>query len=137
MLRHLEPYTSVYWSAVGDKFPPYDQLLAYGVRVDFEIPVTTRCLQCQGQAPQRRGTCGFDRATQDFVCICDDGRNSTTNCADGHASGHHGSAGVIAASVVVSISAAIGIGGLVWNMRKIRPSKVVTCGVQSNENRFF
>ncbi|CAL5038546.1 unnamed protein product [Urochloa decumbens] len=137
MLRHCEAYTSVYWRAAGDKFPPYDQVPAYGVRVDFEIPVTTRCLQCQDKRRGDGGTCGFDPATRDFVCICGDGRNSTTDCADGHASGNHGSAGVIAASVVVSISAAIGIGGLVWYIRKIRPSKVVTCGVQSNENRFF
>jgi hypothetical protein len=43
----------------------------------------------------------------------------------------------LAASAVASVSAAIGIWGLVWYIRKIKPSKVVTCGVQSNENRFF
>ncbi|XP_066335429.1 uncharacterized protein [Miscanthus floridulus] len=137
MLRHCEAYTSVHWRAVGDKFPPYDQVPAYGVRVDFEVPITTRCLQCQDKRRGDGGTCGFDPATRDFVCICGDGRNSTTDCAGGRGSGHHGSAGVIAASAVASISAAIGVGGLVWYIRKIKPSKVVTCGVQSNENRFF
>lgn len=138
MLRHCEAYTSVYWRAAGDKFPPYDQVPAYGVHVDFEVPVTTRCLQCQDRRRAGGGTCGFDPADRDFVCICDDGRrNSTTDCADGRGSGRHGAAGVVAASVVVSISAAIGVAGLVWYVRRIRPSKVVTCGVQSNENRFF
>uniref|UniRef100_A0A0D9VCL4 Wall-associated receptor kinase galacturonan-binding domain-containing protein n=1 Tax=Leersia perrieri TaxID=77586 RepID=A0A0D9VCL4_9ORYZ len=137
MLRHCESYTSVYWRALGDKFPPYDQVPAYGVRVDFEIPVTTRCLQCEDRRRGAGGTCGFDPATRDFVCICDDGRNSTTDCADGPASRHRASAGVVAASVVFSISAAIGITGLVWYIRKIKSMRVVTCGVQSNENRFF
>lgn len=137
MLRHCEAYTSVYWRAVGDKFPPYDQVPDYGVRVDFEIPVTTRCLQCEDRRRGAGGTCGFDPATRDFVCICDDGRNSTTDCADGRVSRYQASAGVVAASVVFSISAAIGIGGLVWYIRKIKSNKVVTCGVQSNENRFF
>ncbi|EMS61683.1 hypothetical protein TRIUR3_29029 [Triticum urartu] len=81
MLRHCEAYTTVYWRAVGDKFPPYDQVPDYGVRVDFEIPVTTRCLQCQDRRRGANGTCGFDPATRDFVCICDGGRNSTTDCA--------------------------------------------------------
>uniref|UniRef100_A0A453S863 Wall-associated receptor kinase C-terminal domain-containing protein n=1 Tax=Aegilops tauschii subsp. strangulata TaxID=200361 RepID=A0A453S863_AEGTS len=72
---------TVYWRAVGDKFPPYDQVPDYGVRVDFEIPVTTRCLQCQDRRRGANGTCGFDPATRDFVCICDGGRNSTTDCA--------------------------------------------------------
>lgn len=81
MLRHCEAYTSVYWRAVGDKFPPYDQVPEYGVRVDFEIPVTTRCLQCQDTRNGDGGTCGFDPATRDFLCICQDGRNSTTDCA--------------------------------------------------------
>ncbi|XP_025882392.1 uncharacterized protein [Oryza sativa Japonica Group] len=83
MLRHCESYTSVYWRAVGDKFPPYDQVPAYGVRVDFEIPVTTRCLQCEDRRRGAGGTCGFDPVTRDFVCICNDARNSTTDCA-GH-----------------------------------------------------
>lgn len=137
MLRHCEAYTSVYWRAVGDKFPPYDTVPDYGVRVDFEIPVTTRCLKCQDQRRGANGTCGFDPVTRDFICICDDGRNSTTDCADGRVSGHRASAGVVAGTVVFSISAAIGIGGLVWYIRKMKSSKVVTCGVQSNENRFF
>jgi hypothetical protein len=81
MLRHCEAYTSVYWRGAGDKFPPYDQVPEYGVRVDFEIPVTTRCLQCQDRRNGDGGTCGFDPTTRDFVCICDDGRNSTTDCA--------------------------------------------------------
>uniref|UniRef100_J3ME25 Wall-associated receptor kinase C-terminal domain-containing protein n=1 Tax=Oryza brachyantha TaxID=4533 RepID=J3ME25_ORYBR len=137
MLRHCESYTSVYWRAVGDKFPPYDQVPAYGVRVDFEIPVTTRCLQCEDRRRGAGGTCGFDPATRDFVCICDDGRNSTTDCAGGPVSTYHASAGVVAASVVFSVSAAIGITGLLWYIRKIKSTTVVTCGVQSNENRFF
>ncbi|TVU10682.1 hypothetical protein EJB05_44226, partial [Eragrostis curvula] len=135
LLRHCEAYASVYWRAVGDKFPPYDQVPEYGVRVNFEIPVTTRCLQCQDRRNGGGGTCGFDPATRDFLCICDDGRNSTTDCAGGGSSRHP--AGIIAASVVFSASAVIGVGGLVWYIRKIRSNKVVTCGVQSNENRFF
>ncbi|KAL6888858.1 hypothetical protein ACP4OV_009884 [Aristida adscensionis] len=136
MLRHCEAYTSVYWRERGDAGGG-DRVPEYGVRVDFEIPVTTRCLQCQDRRRGAGGACGFDPATRDFVCLCDDGRNSTTDCADARGSRNHGSVAVVAASVVFSISAAVGIGGLLWYIRKIRSNKVVTCGVQSNENRFF
>ncbi|KAK9267543.1 hypothetical protein L1049_009971 [Liquidambar formosana] len=44
MLKYCATYTSVYWRNVGAT-PPYDQVPVYGIRVDFDIPVTTRCLQ--------------------------------------------------------------------------------------------
>lgn len=59
--------------------PPYDQVPEYGIRIDFEIPVTTRCLQCQ-DTRKGGGTCGFDTETQGFLCLCD-GRNVTSYCA--------------------------------------------------------
>lgn len=58
---------------------PYDdQVPEYGVRVDFEIPVTTRCLRCQDMT-KGGGTCGFETQTQNFMCLCGQG-NVTTYC---------------------------------------------------------
>lgn len=77
MLKYCTSYASVYWRDVG--FPqPYDQVPEYGIRVDFDIPVTTHCLQCQ-DTMKGGGTCGFDTVTQSFMCLCKDG-NSTTHC---------------------------------------------------------
>lgn len=59
--------------------PPYDQVPEYGIRIDFEIPVTTLCLQCQ-DTRKGGGMCGFDTQSQGFLCLCD-GRNATTYCA--------------------------------------------------------
>ncbi|XP_010916126.2 uncharacterized protein [Elaeis guineensis] len=135
MLRHCASYTSVYWRTVGASFPPYDQVPEYGIRVDFEIPVTTRCLQCRERA-RGGGTCGFDTESRSFLCLCDEG-NVTTYCSEGGSSRHRASAGVIAGTTVFSIGGAVGVGALVWYLRKMRKNKVVTCGVQSNENRLF
>ncbi|XP_072965254.1 uncharacterized protein [Typha angustifolia] len=135
MLQHCESYTSVYWKTVGANLPPYDQVPEYGVRVDFEIPVTTRCLECKDSA-RGGGTCGFHTESMGFLCLCQDG-NVTTYCSDGGSSRHQTSAAVIAGTTVSSVAGAVGIGGLVWYLRKMRSNKVVTCGVQSNENRLF
>ncbi|XP_074586588.1 uncharacterized protein LOC141842273 [Curcuma longa] len=136
MLRHCATYTSVYWRTVGENFPPYDQVPEYGIRVDFEIPVTTRCLQCQDVRRGAGGTCGFDTASRSFLCLCDEG-NATTHCADGTYTRHRASGAVIAGTTAVSVAGAVGVGGLIWYLRKIRKRSVVTCGVQSNENRWF
>lgn len=77
MLKYCTSYASVYWRNVGTP-QPYDQVPEYGIRVDFDIPVTTRCLQCQDPL-KGGGTCGFDTQTQSFMCLCKDG-NSTTHC---------------------------------------------------------
>ncbi|PSS10380.1 Leaf rust 10 disease-resistance locus receptor-like protein kinase [Actinidia chinensis var. chinensis] len=77
MLKYCASYASVYWRNTGDT-PPYDQVPEYGIRVDFEIPVTTSCLRCQ-DATKGGGRCGFDTQTQSFLCLCDKG-NATTNC---------------------------------------------------------
>ncbi|CAI9097776.1 OLC1v1034263C2 [Oldenlandia corymbosa var. corymbosa] len=77
MLRHCASYASVYWRNLGVT-PPFDQVPEYGVRVDFEIPVTTRCLQCEDPV-KGGGICGFDSQTQNFLCLCPKG-NVTTFC---------------------------------------------------------
>ncbi|GJZ89315.1 leaf rust 10 disease-resistance locus receptor-like protein kinase-like 2.7 protein [Tanacetum coccineum] len=93
----------------------------YGIRIDFDIPVTTRCLQCQ-DGSKGGGTCGYDVETHDFSCLCDKG-NVTTYCKG--------------TATAVSVAGAIGIGVGVWYFRKARAKAPVTHGVQSNENRLF
>lgn len=77
MLRHCSTYTSVYWRSIGTP-SAYDQVPEYGIRVDFDIPVTTRCLQCQDTS-KGGGTCGFNSQTLSFLCLCGYG-NVTTYC---------------------------------------------------------
>lgn len=78
MLEYCTSYTSVYWRNVGAP-QPYDQVPQYGIRVDFDIPVTNRCLQCQDLSKDGGGTCGFDTESQSFICLCKEG-NFTTYC---------------------------------------------------------
>ncbi|XP_038712624.1 uncharacterized protein LOC120006612 isoform X2 [Tripterygium wilfordii] len=132
MLKYCSSYTSVYWKSNGEN-SPYGQVPEYGIRVDFDIPVTTHCLQCQDMT-KGGGTCGFDTQTQSFLCLCGD-RNLTTYCKD-HEVPKHGRSGVIAVTAV-SAATAIGIGAGIWYVKKLRNTKPVTCGVQSNENRLF
>lgn len=77
MLKYCATYTTVYWRNLGVT-SPYSQVPEYGIRVDFDIPVTTRCLQCQ-DISKGGGMCGFDTKTQEFLCLCDKG-NVTTYC---------------------------------------------------------
>ncbi|KAJ0964963.1 hypothetical protein J5N97_026101 [Dioscorea zingiberensis] len=135
MLRQCESYTSIYWrDMASSSFGPYDQSPEFGIRVDFEIPVTTRCLHCRD--PEKgEGTCGFDTATRNFLCLCQE-TNVTTYCTDPGMS-HKKSNGLIAGTAtVVSFAGVASIGALVWYLKKMRTNKV-TCGVQTNENRFF
>ncbi|KAL7213566.1 hypothetical protein ACSBR2_016150 [Camellia fascicularis] len=135
MLKYCSSYTSVHWRNVGNT-APYDQVPEYGIRVDFDIPVTTSCLRCQDTA-KGGGKCGFDTQTQDFLCLCDEG-NTTTYCKDPNISWHRSKRGVVAGTVTaVSVAGAIGIGAGVWYLRKLRAKAPVTHGVQSNENRVF
>lgn len=78
MLRYCASYTSVYWRNTGGQAPYDDQVPEYGVRIDFEIPVTTRCLRCQDMT-KGGGTCGFDTQTQNFMCLCSQA-NVTSYC---------------------------------------------------------
>ncbi|KAJ6769574.1 WALL-ASSOCIATED RECEPTOR KINASE GALACTURONAN-BINDING DOMAIN-CONTAINING PROTEIN-RELATED [Salix purpurea] len=135
MLKYCASYTSVYWRVNGGNAP--DNLVPeYGIRVDFEIPVTTDCLQCQDMK-KGGGRCGFDTQSQNFLCLCNQGSNVTTYCND-HSSSRHSKAGIIAGTVTgVSAAGAIGIGAGVWCWKKVRASAPVTCGVHSNENRLF
>ncbi|KAK6265000.1 Wall-associated receptor kinase [Theobroma cacao] len=136
MLKYCASYTGVYWRTVGTSADtPYNQVPEYGIRVDFVVPVTTHCLQCQDPS-KGAGTCGFDTQTQNFLCLCKEG-NVTSYCKDHKISGH-GRAGVIAGTVsAVSAAGAIGIGAGIWYLKKVRAKAPVTCGVQSNENRLF
>ncbi|PON52122.1 Wall-associated receptor kinase, galacturonan-binding domain containing protein [Parasponia andersonii] len=132
MLKYCASYTSVYWRNTGAT-QPYDQVPEYGVRVDFEIPVTTSCLQCQDMN-KGGGTCGFDIHSQDFMCLCGK-ENVTTYCND-HSVNQHRRVGVIAASAA-SVAGVFGIGAGICYLRKVRAKAPVTCGVQSSANRLF
>ncbi|KAL6332236.1 hypothetical protein AAG906_001951 [Vitis piasezkii] len=134
MLKYCASYTSVYWRSSGGN-PPDDQIPEYGVRVDFDIPVTTRCLQCQ-DTTKGGGTCGFDTQTQDFLCLCEQG-NTTTYCKD-LVVRHNKRIGVIAGTATaVSFAGVVGIAAGIWYLIKLRKKAPVACGVQSNENRLF
>ncbi|XP_008224699.1 PREDICTED: uncharacterized protein LOC103324423 [Prunus mume] len=134
MLKYCASYTSVYWRNTGENQPD-DQVPEYGIRVDFDIPVTTRCLQCQDTS-KGGGMCGFDTLTQNFLCLCDRG-NVTTYCKD-HSISQHRRNSVIAGTVTgVSVVGAFGVGAGIWYLKKAKAKAPVTCGVQSNENRLF
>uniref|UniRef100_A0A2N9H868 Wall-associated receptor kinase galacturonan-binding domain-containing protein n=1 Tax=Fagus sylvatica TaxID=28930 RepID=A0A2N9H868_FAGSY len=133
--RYCASYTSVYWKDIGAP-QPYDQVPEYGIRVNFDIPVTTRCLLCEDRV-KGGGTCGFDTQTQSFLCLCEKG-NVTTYCKDHSIAGHNRKIGVIAGAVTgVSAAGALGVVAGVWYLKKVRATAPVTCGVQSNENRLF
>ncbi|KAH7837336.1 hypothetical protein Vadar_012687 [Vaccinium darrowii] len=136
MLKYCASYTSVHWKNVGET-RPYDQVPEYGIRVDFDIPVTTSCLRCQ-DVSKGGGRCGFDTKTQSFLCLCDQG-NVTTYCKDPNVSWHSKKNGVVAGTLsAVSVAGAVGIGAGVWYyLRKVKAIAPVTHGVQSNENRLF
>ncbi|KAK8928485.1 hypothetical protein KSP39_PZI017919 [Platanthera zijinensis] len=135
MLRHCAAYAGVYWRATdgeatvdNDDEPP-----EYGIRLNFDIPSTERCRLCEEKGA---GTCGFDTATGGFLCLCRRG-NSTTTCEDGSWRSR-ASAGVIAVPAsIASLAAVVGMGALVYYLRKMKSNKVVTCGVDSTENRTF
>ncbi|GFP78624.1 hypothetical protein PHJA_000006000 [Phtheirospermum japonicum] len=133
MLKHCASYTSIYWRSLGIT-PAYSQVPEYGIRVDFDIPVTTRCLWCQ-DGTKGLGTCGFDTLTQDFLCLCDKGSNVTTNCKD--QSGQHNRPAVVAGTVTAVSVAGAFVGAGVWYLKKIRAKAPVTHGVQTNDNRLF
>ncbi|KAL2495424.1 hypothetical protein Fot_39181 [Forsythia ovata] len=133
MLKYCKTYTSVYWRNLGIT-PGYNQIPEYGIRVDYEIPVTIRCLKCEDNV-KGGGTCGFDTESQNFLCLCKKG-NVTTYCQDQNA--QHNRPGAVAGTVTaVSVAGAFGIGAGVWYLKKLRAKAPVTHGVQSNENRLF
>ncbi|KAG0457988.1 hypothetical protein HPP92_022860 [Vanilla planifolia] len=133
MLRHCEGYAGLHWRRTGAVAPPYDEVAEYGIRVDFEVVLTDRCRACESKGG---GTCGFDSATGTFLCLCDRW-NSTTNCEHGSWR-HKASTGVIVGTAsVASLGGFAGVGALIYYIRKMRSNKVVSCGVQTNENRLF
>ncbi|CAN1226755.1 hypothetical protein LINGRAPRIM_LOCUS1111 [Linum grandiflorum] len=148
MLKYCATYTSVYWrnnniagsgSGSGSVSTYYGEIPEYGIRVDFDTPVTSPCLRCQDMSNGGGGTCGFDTQSQDFLCLCPQG-NFTTSCDQGDGDGghRHSRVGVIAGSVgAVSAAGAVGVGAGIWYFNKIRAKAPVTCGVQTNENRLF
>ncbi|GER29205.1 wall-associated kinase family protein, partial [Striga asiatica] len=116
MMRHCSSYTSVYWRNLGTR-PDFDQIPEYGIRVEFEIPVTTRCLLCQDRL-KGGGTCGFDTRTQDFL-------------------GEHNRPAVVAGTVSAVSVVGVFAGAGIWYVRKMRAKSPVTHGVQTNDNRLF
>ncbi|KAK6932757.1 Wall-associated receptor kinase, galacturonan-binding domain [Dillenia turbinata] len=134
MLKYCATYTSVYWRS--NSAAPYDQVPEYGIRIDFDIPVTMHCLQCQ-DVSKGGGVCGFDTETLSFLCLCKEG-NVTTYCKDYNNSQQNRRAGVIAGTVsAVSAAGLLGAGAGIWYIRKMKATAPVTCGVQSSENRLF
>ncbi|KAG2323717.1 hypothetical protein Bca52824_006445 [Brassica carinata] len=136
----IQRKTATYLACIGEcsvaRNAPYDQFPEYGVRVDFEFPVTTKCLLCQDKTKGGR-VCGFDTRTQNFLCLCKQG-NVTTHCNDTNLVKHKRIGAVTGTVTAVSAAGAIGVGGGVfWYLRKVRAKAPVTCGVQSNENRIF
>ncbi|GAB2231597.1 hypothetical protein Droror1_Dr00010606 [Drosera rotundifolia] len=138
MLEYCASYTSIHWKEV-DTTQPLNRVAEYGIRVDFEIPVTMKCLMCDDLA-KGGGKCGFDARTEEFLCLCEQG-NATTFCKDRrNLPKQSRRRGAVAGTVAVSVAGAIGIGAgvLLYLKQKVRrASAPVTCGVQSNENRIF
>ncbi|AAC17619.1 putative wall-associated receptor kinase, galacturonan-binding domain-containing protein [Arabidopsis thaliana] len=136
MLQDCATYTSVYWRSTGVENAPYDQFPEYGIRVDYEFPVTMKCLLCQ-ETTKGGGVCGFNTRTRDFLCLCKQG-NVTTYCKDPSLVNHKRVGAIAGTVTAVSAAGAIGVaGGVYWYLRKVRANAPVTCGVQSNENRIF
>lgn len=51
---------------------------------------------------------------------------------------HNRNVHVIAGTVTgISAFGAVGIGGFIWYIKKVRAKAPVTCGVETNENRLF
>ncbi|CAM8932811.1 unnamed protein product [Rhodiola kirilowii] len=118
MLNHCTSYTSVYWRNIGvSPVHDSDHVPQYGIRVDFDIPVTTRCLQCQ-DTRKGGGTCGFDTQTESFLCLCQDG-NSTTYCKDHESHQHKTMTRVIAGSALTA-AGVMGIGAGILFVKKVR-----------------
>ncbi|KAG2407022.1 hypothetical protein LR48_Vigan01g321100 [Vigna angularis] len=142
MLKYCTSYTSVYWRNVGAP-QPYNQIPDYGIRIDFDIPVTTRCLQCQDPS-KGGGTCGFDTETEFHVPVQRRKFHFSLidwllfDLADFDTARHSRRVNVIAGTATaVSAAGAFGVGAGIWYLKKVRAKAPVTCGVQSNENRLF
>ncbi|XP_023517035.1 uncharacterized protein LOC111780912 [Cucurbita pepo subsp. pepo] len=136
MLKYCATYTSVYWRSIGGVNEAYDQVAEYGIRIDFDIVVTTSCLRCQ-DVLKGGGSCGFDVQSLGFLCICDD-KNVTTYCEDpSMASGSHRHRVIAGAVSAVSAAGALGVAAAILLLKKLKAKAPVTCGVQTNENRLF
>ncbi|EPS64651.1 hypothetical protein M569_10129, partial [Genlisea aurea] len=116
MRRRCAGYAGVYWRNSGEEF----QTPAYGLRVDFDFPVSGRCRRCQDSG----GSCGFDVAdARRFLCLCGGGDSSPAYCT-----------GAVAGVSVAGVFAGAGI----WYLQKrLRAKPSVNHGVQTNENRLF
>ncbi|CAN1226765.1 hypothetical protein LINGRAPRIM_LOCUS1111 [Linum grandiflorum] len=134
MLKYCATYTSVYWRN-NNIAAYYGEIPEYGIRVDFDTPVTSPCLRCQDMSNGGGGTCGFDTQSQDFLCLCPQG-NFTTSCDQGF-NFIHSIVGLAGSVGAVSAAGAVGVGAGIWYFNKIRAKAPVTCGVQTNENRLF
>ncbi|XP_022132510.1 uncharacterized protein LOC111005351 [Momordica charantia] len=131
MLEYCGSYTSVYWRSVDQ-----DQVPEYGIRIDFDIVVTSSCLRCQ-DVLKGGGACGFHVQTLAFSCLCDD-KNVTTYCRDESISGVGNRHKIIAGTVsAVSAAGALGIAAGILFLKKMKAKAPVTCGVQTNDNRLF
>lgn len=136
MLQNCESYTSIYWditNASGNAF--YNQIPAYGIRLNYENLSTNHCLSCQYDG-YGRGTCGYETEFGNFLCLCSD-MNVTTYCSD-HGHLHHKTARVIAGTVVgVSVGGLISAGVVIWYFRRIKPNRPVRIGIENSRNGYM
>ncbi|CAN7058077.1 unnamed protein product, partial [Brassica oleracea var. botrytis] len=93
LCRHLPECGSVLGSRrkAGAGNGPYDQVPEYGIRVDYEFPVTMKCLLCQ-ETTKGEG-------------------NATTYCKDPNLIKHKRIGAVAGTVTAVSAGRAIGVGG--------------------------
>lgn len=119
MLENCESYTSIYWD-ISNASGAYNQIPAYGIRLNYEVPITTHCLNCQNDG-DGGGICGYDTQSASFLCLCSD-QNVTTYCSDHNHLNHLSRARVVAGTVVgVMVGGTIAAGVIIWYLKKMRP----------------
>uniref|UniRef100_A0A0D6R3I2 Wall-associated receptor kinase galacturonan-binding domain-containing protein n=1 Tax=Araucaria cunninghamii TaxID=56994 RepID=A0A0D6R3I2_ARACU len=132
MIENCESYTSVYWE-ISNVSGAYTQLPAYGIRLNYEIPIITHCLNCQDDG-RGGGTCGYDTQFGNFTCLCRN-KNVTTYCPEHGRLQHLSRARVVAGTVVgVAVGGMIAAGVIIWYLRKIRPNRPLRLGVANSRN---
>eukprot|EP00252_Welwitschia_mirabilis_P021378 TRINITY_DN5473_c0_g1_i1.p1 TRINITY_DN5473_c0_g1~~TRINITY_DN5473_c0_g1_i1.p1 ORF type:complete len:350 (-),score=27.27 TRINITY_DN5473_c0_g1_i1:466-1515(-) len=129
MLQYCKSYTSIFWDISQASGTTYG-VPSYGIRLNFEVPVTSRCRQCQDKR-LGGGTCGFETDSGNFTCLCSGG-NSSTFCTDrGHFKHEsHPRATAIAGTVIgLTVVAMVAAGAVFWYRRRKRVDQPVKLAV--------
>eukprot|EP01018_Ginkgo_biloba_P010019 Gb_31664 [translate_table: standard] len=135
MLGSCESYTSIYLELTNAS-APYNEIPAYGIRLNYEIPITTHCLNCQNDE-NGGGTCGYETEFAGFVCLCKD-KNTTSYCTDRGYLQHRSRGRVLAGTIAgVTVGGMIAVGVIIWYLRKIKPSRPLRLGVENSRNGLF